>query len=45
MVGFRNIAVHQYETLNLDITVNIIEHGLDDLITLTKAALAFEATP
>ena len=45
MVGFCNIAVHQYETLNLDITVAVIEHGSDDLISLTKAALAFEATP
>ena len=45
MVGFRNIAVHQYESLDLNITVNIIEQGLDDLVIFTKIALAFETNP
>ena len=30
MVGFRNIAVHEYQTLQLPITVNIIERHLDE---------------
>ncbi len=31
MVGFRNILVHEYETIRLDIVVNILEHHLDDI--------------
>jgi uncharacterized protein YutE (UPF0331/DUF86 family) len=31
MVGFRNIAVHDYQTLNLDIVKKIIEEHLEDL--------------
>ena len=30
MVGLRNIAVHDYQSLNLDIVVNVIEHHLSD---------------
>ena len=30
MVGFRNIAVHNYQKLNLDILQKIIEDNLDD---------------
>lgn len=30
MVGFRNLAVHEYQTLNLDIVESIILHGLKD---------------
>jgi uncharacterized protein YutE (UPF0331/DUF86 family) len=31
MVGFRNIAIHDYQALNLAIVAAIIEHHLDDL--------------
>lgn len=31
MVGFRNIAVHEYAKLNLKIVIAIIEHHLQDL--------------
>ena len=31
MVGFRNIAVHDYQTVNLDIVKEIIEKHLKDL--------------
>ncbi|MFO7603835.1 MAG: DUF86 domain-containing protein [Gammaproteobacteria bacterium] len=31
MVGFRNIAVHQYQQLDLDILKHIISHRLGDL--------------
>ncbi len=31
MVGFRNIAVHEYETINVDILKNILDHHLKDL--------------
>ena len=39
MVGFRNIAIHEYQQLNLDIVKAIIEHSLGDLTTFTEAAL------
>ncbi|PJI08546.1 MULTISPECIES: type VII toxin-antitoxin system HepT family RNase toxin [Clostridium] len=31
MVGFRNIAVHDYQTINLDVVKEIIENHLIDL--------------
>ncbi|MBV4438465.1 type VII toxin-antitoxin system HepT family RNase toxin [Clostridium tyrobutyricum] len=31
MVGFRNIAVHDYQTVNLDIVKAVIENHIDDL--------------
>lgn len=30
MIGFRNIAVHNYQKLNLDILQKIIENNLED---------------
>lgn len=36
MVGFRNIAVHDYKTLNLEIVKSIIEFHLDDFLDFTK---------
>jgi len=45
MVGFRNVAVHQYDDLNLDIVEAVITSGLDDLLAFTDAVLArFAAT-
>ena len=32
MVGFRNIAVHDYQTLNLDIIIEILEKHLNDFV-------------
>lgn len=34
MVGFRNIAVHQYRELDPDIVLSVVEHDLDDILTL-----------
>ncbi len=31
MVGFRNILIHEYETINLDIVCNILQHHLKDI--------------
>lgn len=31
MVGFRNIAVHEYETINIDILKSILMHNLQDI--------------
>ena len=39
MVGFRNIAVHDYQTLNLDILKQIIEKHLADFKNYTKLIL------
>mgnify|MGYP006270430009 CR=1 FL=1 len=39
MVGFRNIAVHDYQTLQIPITVNIIEKHLDEFLEFSKLVL------
>jgi uncharacterized protein YutE (UPF0331/DUF86 family) len=39
MVGFRNIAVHDYESLQLPITIRIIETHLDDFLAYARALL------
>jgi uncharacterized protein YutE (UPF0331/DUF86 family) len=44
MVGFRNIAVHEYQRLQLPITEHIIQHRLGDFqhycqVLLTNQAL------
>lgn len=36
MVAFRNIAVHQYRELDLEIVERVIERGLDDLIAFAE---------
>jgi len=39
MVGFRNVAVHDYRDLNLDIVHKIITGHLEDFMAFTKWAL------
>ena len=39
MVGFRNIAVHDYQTLQLSITVAVITEHLDDFLAFSAALL------
>lgn len=39
MVGFRNIAVHDYQKINLIIVQKIIENNLDDLESFCKIIL------
>ncbi|MED1469200.1 type VII toxin-antitoxin system HepT family RNase toxin [Bacillus salipaludis] len=41
MVGFRNIAVHDYQTINLSILEQIVEKHLDDFTDFTKQILKF----
>ncbi|MFS1519427.1 type VII toxin-antitoxin system HepT family RNase toxin [Bacillus sp. SCS-151] len=41
MVGFRNVAVHNYQSLNLDILQKIIEEHLDDFTSYTKSILKY----
>lgn len=40
MVGFRNIAVHDYQTLNLNILESIINHHLKDLLAVSNIILS-----
>ena len=43
MVGFRNIAVHDYQAMQLPITVSIIESHLDEFLQYSKALLLRDA--
>lgn len=40
MVGFRNIAVHAYQRLNLDIVRQIVAKHLDDFLEFTRVLLS-----
>lgn len=42
MVGFRNIAVHDYQKLQLPIVVSIIEKHLDDFLLFSKTLIHLE---
>ncbi|MDA8229099.1 MAG: DUF86 domain-containing protein, partial [Desulfitobacterium hafniense] len=39
VVGFRNIAVHNYQSLNLEIVKKIIEYNLKDLTLFGQTVL------
>ncbi len=43
MVGFRNIAVHDYQTLQLPITVAVIEKHLTDFLAFSQCILQKDA--
>ncbi|MBI3523379.1 MAG: DUF86 domain-containing protein [Betaproteobacteria bacterium] len=49
MVGFRNVAVHNYREMDLDIVRNILAHSLDDLRVfagwLLKQGLPWRQSP
>lgn len=43
MVGFRNLAVHQYHEINFDIVEHILQHEMNDLLEfaqLIRSAIA-----
>jgi uncharacterized protein YutE (UPF0331/DUF86 family) len=40
MAGFRNLAVHDYGSINLDIVVNIVENNLGDLKKFAETVIA-----
>lgn len=42
MVGFRNIAVHDYQALELDILEAILEKHIGDFTQFTKVILEYE---
>jgi uncharacterized protein YutE (UPF0331/DUF86 family) len=41
MIGFRNIAVHDYQEINLVILQKILENHLDDFLQYTSAILSY----
>ncbi len=43
MVGFRNVAVHDYTRLSLPIVRAIVENHLDDLLAFSGAAIRGES--
>ena len=43
MVGFRNIAIHDYQQLQLPITVSIITQHLDEFLDYCRALLLRDA--
>lgn len=43
MVGFRNVAVHEYDKLNLAIVKALIAQRLDDFLTFARLMLRQEA--
>lgn len=43
MVGFRNVAVHDYRKIDLDIVRAILERHIDDLLAF--ASIALKASP
>lgn len=44
MVGFRNIAVHQYQSLQMPIAVNVITRHLDEFLDYSAAILKKDAS-
>ena len=45
MVGFRNIAVHDYQSMHLPITIKVITEHLDDFLRFSQAILKREQPP
>lgn len=45
MTGFRNLVVHDYQSLQLPIAIQIIQHHLDDFLLYTKALLQHDSRP
>ncbi len=42
MIGFRNIAVHDYKEIDNEILKNVIENNLNDLLEFARAMLNIE---
>lgn len=43
MIGFRNIAIHEYKKLDFNILKNILSNHLQDFRTFAKIALTYAA--
>lgn len=44
MIGFRNIAVHDYKKIDEEIIKDVIENHLDDLLEFARAILKLDNT-
>jgi uncharacterized protein YutE (UPF0331/DUF86 family) len=40
MVGFRNLAIHEYEKLDMDLVESLFQGPMEDLLAFADAALA-----
>lgn len=45
MVGFRNVAIHEYQKLNLEVVRRIIGEHLDDFLEFTRILLQTPGPP
>ncbi len=42
MIGFRNIAVHDYKEIDNEVLKNVIENNLNDLLEFARTMLNIE---
>lgn len=42
MIGFRNIAVHEYQEINIEILKNILDEHLKDLLEFARSILKLD---
>lgn len=42
MVGFRNVLIHDYRELDIEVMKDVIEHRLDDLVVFTVCVMEIE---
>ena len=42
MVGFRNVAVHEYQALNIDIVEAVIQQALSDLMEFSDCMINYQ---
>ncbi len=43
MVGFRNVAIHAYQRIDIEIVIRVIQHGLDDVLALADRMIALDS--
>lgn len=43
MVGFRNVVVHAYQQIDIEIVSRVIQQGLDDVLRLSDQIIALES--
>lgn len=41
MAGFRNLAVHDYSSMNIEVVINIIENHLENLLIFANQMISF----
>lgn len=42
MVGFRNVVVHAYQQIDIDIVSRVIQQGLDDVLRLAEQIITLD---